>query len=65
MKELINAVAESYEETGELKITANKFHMSLLKIRKMLITAGVCFRSSLRQSWLKGEKAVPSDIRLC
>ena len=25
MKELINAVVELYEETGELKITANEF----------------------------------------
>jgi len=41
VKELINAVVESYEETGELKITANEFNMSPLKIRKMLITAGV------------------------
>ncbi len=41
MKELVNAVAESYEENGELRITANEFNMSPLKIRKMLITAGV------------------------
>lgn len=40
-KELIKAVVESYEETGELKITANEFSLSPLKIRKMLITAGV------------------------
>lgn len=38
-KELIKAVVESYEETGELKITANEFSLSPLKIRKMLITA--------------------------
>ena len=34
MKELVNAVAESYKETGELKITANEFNTSPLKIRK-------------------------------
>lgn len=39
--ELIEAVVESYEETGELKITANEFNLSPLKIRKILITAGV------------------------
>ena len=27
-KELIKAVVESYEETGELKITANEFSLS-------------------------------------
>lgn len=35
VKELINAVVESYEETGELKITANEFNMSPLKIRNV------------------------------
>lgn len=40
MKELLKAVAESYDETGELKLTAEEFEMSLLKIRKLLITAG-------------------------
>ena len=40
MKELMTAVAESYEETGELKITAEEFCMSALKVRKLLITAG-------------------------
>lgn len=40
MKELMAAVAESYEETGELKLTAEEFSMSALKIRKLLITAG-------------------------
>lgn len=39
MKELMAAVAESYEETGELKLTAEEFDMSALKIRKLLITA--------------------------
>ena len=39
-KELIKAVVESYEETGELKITANEFSLSPLKIRKMLILQG-------------------------
>lgn len=34
MKELVNAVAESYKETGEFKITANEFNTSPLKIRK-------------------------------
>lgn len=40
MKELMAAVVESYEETGELKLTAEEFDMSALKIRKLLITAG-------------------------
>lgn len=40
MKELMAAVVESYEETGELKLTAEEFDMSALKIRKVLITAG-------------------------
>lgn len=40
MKELMAAVAESYEETGELKITSEEFSMSALKVRKLLITAG-------------------------
>lgn len=39
MKELTAAVVESYEETGELKLTAEEFGMSALKIRKLLITA--------------------------
>lgn len=41
MKELMFAVEESYEETGELRQTAKEFQMSPLKIRKLLITAGV------------------------
>ena len=41
MKELLAAVAEFYVETGELKLTAEEFSMSALKIRKLLITAGV------------------------
>ena len=40
MKRLMDAVTESYEETGELKITAEEFSMSALKVRKLLITAG-------------------------
>lgn len=40
MKELTAAVVESYEETGELKLTAEEFDMSAIKIRKLLITAG-------------------------
>ena len=40
MKELLAAVVDSYEETGELKLTAEEFGMSALKIRKLLITAG-------------------------
>ena len=40
MKKLMSAVKESYEETGELKLTAEEFDMSPLKIRKLLITAG-------------------------
>ncbi len=40
MKELLAAVAEFYAETGELKLTAEEFDMSALKIRKLLITAG-------------------------
>ncbi len=41
MKELLAAVSESYEETGELKQTAEEFSMPALKIRKLLITARV------------------------
>lgn len=41
MKELMAAVVESYEETGGLKLTGEEFDMSALKIRKLLITAGV------------------------
>ena len=40
MKEVLKAVVESYEETRELKLTAEEFEMSPLKIRKLLITAG-------------------------
>ena len=47
-KELIKAVVESYEETGELKITANEFSLSPLKIRKMLITAGVYWKYQMK-----------------
>lgn len=36
MKELIDAVVESFEETGELKLTAAEFEMSPIKIRKLL-----------------------------
>ena len=41
MKNLLDAVTESYEETGELKQTAVEFDMSPLKIRKLLITSRV------------------------
>lgn len=41
MNELLVAVAEFYVETGELKLTAEEFSMSALKIRKLLITAEV------------------------
>ena len=41
MKNLLDAVSESFEETGELKQTAAEFDMSPLKIRKLLITSGV------------------------
>ena len=40
MKNLLDAVSESYEETEELKQTAAEFDMSPLKIRKLLITSG-------------------------
>ena len=40
MKNLLDAVSESYEETWELKQTAAEFDMSPLKIRKLLITSG-------------------------
>ena len=39
MKNLLDAVSESYEETGELKQTAVEFNISPLKIRKLLITS--------------------------
>jgi len=41
MKELLEAVVESYEQAGELNLTAQEFGISALKIRKLLITAGV------------------------
>lgn len=41
MKDLLEVVTESYEQNGELKLTAQEFGMSALKIRKLLITAGV------------------------
>lgn len=40
MEDLLLSVSESYAETGELKMTAEEFDMSALKIRKLLITAG-------------------------
>ncbi|WP_031553245.1 hypothetical protein [Oribacterium sp. FC2011] len=40
MKNLLDAVSESYDETEELKQTAAEFDMSPLKIRKLLITSG-------------------------
>ena len=40
MKNLLDAVSESYDETGELKQTAAELDMSPLKIRKLLITSG-------------------------
>ncbi len=46
MKNLLDAVSESYEETGELKQTAGEFDMSPLKIRKLLITSGA-YRNEL------------------
>ena len=33
MKELIDAVVESFEETGELKLTAAEFDMSPINIK--------------------------------
>lgn len=41
MKDLMLTVCESYEETGELKITAAEFALSPIKFRKQLITAQV------------------------
>ena len=41
IKELLSSVAESYMETKELKRTAEEFSMSTIKVRKLLITAGV------------------------
>lgn len=38
---------ECYDETGELKLTAEEFGMSALKIRKLLITAGEFGKSSV------------------
>lgn len=40
LNNLLDAVSESFEETGELKQTAAEFDMSPLKIRKLLITSG-------------------------
>ena len=41
IKDLTAAVSESFKETGELKLTADEFGLSAIKIRKLLITAGV------------------------
>lgn len=41
MNELLTVVSEFYVKTGELKLTAEEFDMSALKIRKLLITAEV------------------------
>ena len=41
MKALVDAAVEAYNETGELKLAAEELSMSALKIRKLLITAGV------------------------
>ena len=40
MKELLDTVSEIYHDTGELKLTAEEIGMSVLKVRKLLITAG-------------------------
>lgn len=45
-EELIEIVSEVYKETGELKLTAERFNMSPLKVRKILITAGI-YKSKL------------------
>lgn len=39
MKDLMISVAESYEESRELKTVAVEFDLSPIKIRKLLITA--------------------------
>ena len=41
MKELMTAVCSIYEETGELKRTAEEIGLSPIKIRKVLVTAGI------------------------
>lgn len=41
MKALVDTAVEAYNETGELKLAADELSMSPLKIRKLLITAGV------------------------
>ena len=41
MKALVETAVEAYNETGELKLAAEELSMSALKIRKLLITAGV------------------------
>ena len=41
MNELMRTVCEIFEETGELKQTAEEIGMSPLKVRKILVTAGV------------------------
>ncbi len=40
MKNLLDAVSESYEETVDLEQMVAEFDMSPLKIRKLLITSG-------------------------
>ena len=41
MKELMDVVSAIYAETGELKKTSEEIGLSALKVRKILITAGV------------------------
>ena len=41
MQELIMSLIKAYEHTPSLRTLANEFNMTLLKTRKLLITAGV------------------------
>jgi hypothetical protein len=55
---LMDAVVKSYLKTGELKMTAEEFHLSPLKVRKLLITAGAYstkLSAQVNQLWEQGK----------
>lgn len=49
MQELIMSLAKAYEHTPSLRTLANEFNITLLKTRKLLITAGV-FSSEISET---------------
>ena len=48
-QELIRKVADSYEQTGSFKKTAEVLHISTAKVRKALLTAGVWTNEAAEQ----------------